>query len=202
MLALVLALPADSLVVRLQPVAGLVHQAESSLAAGATDSATGFAGKAGEQWSVTLAGLVQDTARLPDGWSEGSVLASDRIATAETLLVAGRVADAARVVRSLSDLLYWLPRSKPTLLRFLGYRCESCLAMDKVLAKVAASYAGRVVLRTIDINLDEATARHYRITVVPTLVFLDPAGRESSRAAREMTEAEIGVRLDAMLKRD
>ncbi len=200
-LVLALALPQDSLIARLQPVAECVRRADSSLAAGATDSALALVDNAGRLWSGTVAGLADDTAGLPAGWNEGGVLISGRIADAETLLAAGRGADAARLIRSLGELLYWLPRPKPTLLRFLGFRCESCLAMDKVLAKVAASYVGRAAFRTVDINVDETTARRYRITIVPTFVFLDPTGKEAFRTAREMTEAEIGARLDALLKR-
>lgn len=196
LLALLLALPTDSLAVRLEPIRRTLGQA------GLAASPESLIRAAHRQWSDFTVSLAADSSFRPEGWADDVQLLSSRFSALEVLAVSPHhSALASSGILALSELLYWLPRPRPALFKFTGYKCEKCVVMEQVLDKVAADYQGRVRVRIIDVNKDEESARKYRITVVPTLVFLDAKGKEASRVAREMTEAEIRARLDHLLKR-
>jgi len=193
-LALMLAIPPESLVARLEPVRQAVAQVATLAQSGGTDSPA--VQDAARAWSNFTAAVGSDTSALPEGWAGDTKLITSRFSALESL---GRKETR---VAALLELLYWLPRPKPVLLKFTGYQCEKCVVMEQVLDKVAAEYEGRARIRTIDVNKDEAAARQRKITVVPTMVFLDAAGKEVSRVAREMTEAEVRARLELLLLHD
>jgi thiol-disulfide isomerase/thioredoxin len=195
LLVLSLALPQDSLVARLEPVRRALAQAETLEQVGQSDSALRLLKKAAREWADFMAGT--DSSDLPQGWDDDTKLIADRFSGLESL-----GGELSRDIPILRELLYWLPRPKPELLKFTGYKCEKCVVMEQVLTKVSAEYSGRARIRTIDVNKDEAAARARRITVVPTMVFLDASGKEVSRVAREMTEAEVRARLNTLLNRD
>ena len=194
LLALVLALPTESLAVRLEPVRREVLQAAALAQSGKADSSVRVLQQAAQEWSEFAAAAGTDSSALPEGWNTDTGLVSNRFFALESL------GPERAQIAVLSELLYWLPRPKSVLLKFTGYKCEKCVVMEQVLGKVAAEYEGRARIRTIDVNKDEAAARQRKITVVPTMVFLDAAGKEVSRVAREMTEAEVRARLDLLLK--
>jgi thiol-disulfide isomerase/thioredoxin len=189
-LALMLAIPSESLVARLEPVRQAVAQVATLAQSGRADSLA--VQDAVRAWSNFTAAAGSDTSALPEGWANDTKLITSRFSALES----------PTQVAALLELLYWLPRPKPVLLKFTGYQCEKCVVMEQVLGKVAAEYGGRARIRTIDVNKDEAAARQRKITVVPTMVFLDASGKEVARVAREMTEAEVRSRIDLLLMHD
>lgn len=192
LLLLPLALLPESLAMRFEPARAELVRAESLIESDLPDSARAAVERAARLWSEV--GTLADSSPGIEGWNEGVEAAAGRFAA-----LAATARPKESDVAALADVLYWLPRAKPALLKFAGYKCEKCVAMEQVLDKVRADYAGRAIVRAVDVNKDEASARKHRVTVVPTMVFLDERGKEVARVAREMTEAELRSRLDLLL---
>ena len=60
-------------------------------------------------------------------------------------------------------------------------RCIPCKAMQPIMKEIAETYADRVQVVFYDVWKDQEPARHYRIQLIPTQVFVDQKGHEVFR---------------------
>jgi thioredoxin 1 len=73
------------------------------------------------------------------------------------------------------------PQTPPELLEFDRKYCPICKASELVILSVKDQYPGQFIVRKLYIDEDEYLFRRYRVVIVPTQIFIDPAGKEVYR---------------------
>ena len=73
------------------------------------------------------------------------------------------------------------PKALPVLLEFDRKHCPVCRASESVILAVKGQYPGQFVVRKLYIDEEAYLFRRYQVVIVPSQVFLDPAGREVYR---------------------
>ncbi len=71
--------------------------------------------------------------------------------------------------------------AKPRLLELGSLRCQSCLEMAKVLAALRASQDAKLQVDFIDVFEQPEATERYKISLIPTQILYDSAGREIFR---------------------
>ena len=71
--------------------------------------------------------------------------------------------------------------SRPVILEFARKLCPICKKMEQVLKEVQAQYPGQLEVKLVYIDEEEYLFRRYKISIVPTQVFVDAAGKEVFR---------------------
>jgi thioredoxin 1 len=66
----------------------------------------------------------------------------------------------------------------PRLVDLGSTTCIPCKMMAPVLEELAKEYAGRMQVEFIDVNVNPDAAKPFGIKLIPTQVFIDPAGKE------------------------
>lgn len=84
---------------------------------------------------------------------------------------------------------------KPAIIEFARPSCPVCKAMENILLEVKARSDGRWELRFAFIEPDEYLFKKYRVTLVPTQVFLDAKGREVYRHEGLMSKEDLMKKL-------
>jgi thioredoxin 1 len=69
----------------------------------------------------------------------------------------------------------------PELLEFDRKYCPICKASELVILSVKDQYPGQFIVRKLYMDEDEYLFRRYRVVIVPTQIFIDPAGKEVYR---------------------
>ncbi|MFA4903082.1 MAG: thioredoxin family protein [Desulfobaccales bacterium] len=69
----------------------------------------------------------------------------------------------------------------PVLLEFDRKFCPICRASEIVILAVKEEYPGQFQVRKLYMDEDEAWFRRFKVAIVPSQVFLDPAGQEVYR---------------------
>lgn len=69
----------------------------------------------------------------------------------------------------------------PKLWDFWATWCPPCKALKPTIEALATEYAGKIEIKSIDIDKNGELASKFGIQAVPTLVFLDKDGNELSR---------------------
>lgn len=87
---------------------------------------------------------------------------------------AARVAPAPQVVAVATS-------AKPRLLELGSMRCQACLEMAKVLDALRASQGERLLVEFIDVFERPDAAAPYKISLIPTQILYDAAGKEIFR---------------------
>jgi thioredoxin 1 len=94
------------------------------------------------------------------------------------------------------------PAAKPRLLELGSMRCQACLEMAKVLDALRASQGARLQVDFIDVFEQPAAAERYKISLIPTQILYDAAGKEIFRHTGYLSHDDIlgkfralGVRL-------
>jgi len=88
-----------------------------------------------------------------------------------------------------------------TLFDFVAEWCPPCRQMEPVLAAIAKDYAGRVEIKTIDVEEDRDTAAKFDVRAMPTLVIVRE-GREVGRLVGARPRAFLAGMLDRALNGD
>ena len=70
---------------------------------------------------------------------------------------------------------------KVTFIELGADSCVPCKAMQPSMKEIAEEYAGKIQVVFYDVWKDPQPARHYRIQLIPTQVFIDPDGNEIFR---------------------
>lgn len=82
-------------------------------------------------------------------------------------------------------------RRVPRLVDLGATECIPCKMMAPILEELKTEYAGRLQVDFYDVWEDPRPAREFRISVIPTQVFLDPDGRELFRHEGFMSKPDI-----------
>lgn len=78
-------------------------------------------------------------------------------------------------------------------------KCIPCKLMAPILKKLELEYRGKAAIVFIDVWKDIEQAREYGITTIPTQIFYEKSGKESSRHVGFLDEKEIRKRLNMLL---
>ena len=79
------------------------------------------------------------------------------------------------------DLKKALQSQKPVLVDFGSNKCIPCRQIRPILREIEKEYKGKAHVLIIDVFEYRELGREYRIQLIPTLVFFDPAGKEIFR---------------------
>ena len=73
------------------------------------------------------------------------------------------------------------PKELPKMWDFGSEKCIPCKTMLEILTPMMADYKGKVDIRIINVYEETELTKQYRISVIPTQVFIDAAGKELFR---------------------
>ena len=82
-------------------------------------------------------------------------------------------------------------KHKATFIELGADRCIPCKAMQPIMKEIAQEYAGKIQVVFYDVWKDPRPARHYRIQLIPTQVFIDREGKEIFRHVGYFSKDEI-----------
>ncbi|MGI6164184.1 MAG: thioredoxin family protein [Bacillota bacterium] len=77
----------------------------------------------------------------------------------------------------------YIPGSKPVILEFYTKSCPYCVKIEPELKEIKAKYGDKVLVLKMNAEVFPQEASRYEIRGVPTLVFLDQAGKPQATAA-------------------
>lgn len=86
------------------------------------------------------------------------------------------------------------PAELPKLWDFFATWCPPCKKQAPIVEEIAREFEGVVEVRSIDTDKEQELARKFNIQAIPTLVFLDPSGKELSRNVGLMSKDSIIAR--------
>ena len=73
------------------------------------------------------------------------------------------------------------PTNLPKLWDFWATWCPPCKELKPTIEALAAEYAGKIEIKSIDADENKDLAQKFNVQAIPTLVFLDAKGSELSR---------------------
>ncbi|MHB8994149.1 MAG: thioredoxin family protein [Armatimonadota bacterium] len=87
------------------------------------------------------------------------------------------------------------PTGLPQLIELYSPTCSHCQRMMPIIDKVRTQLQGKAEVVAINIMKDTAAADKYQVSAIPTLIFLNAAGKEIFRHVGEYPEAELQAKL-------
>jgi thioredoxin 1 len=84
---------------------------------------------------------------------------------------------------------------RPAVLEFGAKTCLPCIQMQKVFAELTASHGDQVDFRLIYADEQRQLFPRFRITLIPTQIFVDAQGREVERHIGPLTRDEMLAKL-------
>lgn len=90
-----------------------------------------------------------------------------------------------------------LASGKPMLLDLGARSCIPCRQMAPILEALATEYQGKANILFVDVWEDKATARKFRVQMIPTQIFFNASGQEVKRHVGGMERDEIVKELKA-----
>ena len=90
-----------------------------------------------------------------------------------------------------------LSAGKPTVIDLGARTCVQCKKMAPILESLATEYRGRASVLFVDVREDPATARRFRVQMIPTQIFFTAQGKEVKRHVGFMDKAAIIEELKA-----
>lgn len=114
-----------------------------------------------------------------------------RALAALSLLLIATVARAELPSASDSAISQALTSGKPAVIDLGARYCIPCKKMAPILESLAAEYRGRANILFIDVNGNQATAKRFRVQMIPTQIFFDARGKEVKRHMGFMDRADI-----------
>jgi len=73
------------------------------------------------------------------------------------------------------------PTNLPKLWDFWATWCPPCKELKPTIEALEKEYAGKIEIKSIDVDQDKDLAKKFEVQAIPTLVFLDAKGNELSR---------------------
>lgn len=100
---------------------------------------------------------------------------------------------------SVSDIVISqaLASGKPTILDLGARTCIPCKKMAPILEALATEYKGKANVLFVDVWEDKATAKKFRVQMIPTQIFFDVKGKEVKRHVGGMEKTDILKELKA-----
>lgn len=91
-----------------------------------------------------------------------------------------------------------LSAGKPTVAEFGANACAACREMKPILEALRRDHGGRISVVDVDLIAQKQMGylQRYRIQLMPTQVFFDAQGRETSRHMGKISADEILARLE------
>jgi len=83
------------------------------------------------------------------------------------------------------------PGGRPTVLAFDRRLCPICHGVEMTLKEIQEQNPGQFEVRRLFIDEEAPTFRRYRVVIVPTQVFVDPAGQEVFRHEGAFPKEEL-----------
>lgn len=83
------------------------------------------------------------------------------------------------------------PAAMPRLVDLGAGKCMACKMMAPVLEGLTREFAGRMKVDFIDVWENPGAGEHYKVRVIPTQIFLSPAGDELFRHEGFMSREDI-----------
>ena len=90
-----------------------------------------------------------------------------------------------------------LSSGKPTILDLGARTCIPCKKMAPILEALATEYHGKANVLFVDVWEDKATAKKFRVQMIPTQIFFDAKGKEVKRHVGGMEKTDILKELKA-----
>lgn len=84
-----------------------------------------------------------------------------------------------------------VPAVKPRLLEIGSSRCMSCIEMAKVLDALRASQGAKLAVDFVDVFEQPEAGDRYKISLIPTQIFYDTAGKEIFRHTGYLAHDDI-----------
>ncbi|MBQ7739030.1 MAG: thioredoxin family protein [Desulfovibrionaceae bacterium] len=88
-------------------------------------------------------------------------------------------------------------KGMPTLLD-LGGDCLPCELQDRIVKRVLPDYKGKVAFIWIEVEKNLENRAHWKVDLVPTLIFFDKNGHEVERTSGYMKESKMRTLLDKL----
>jgi len=80
---------------------------------------------------------------------------------------------------------------RPSVVDFGSKSCTACIRLRPVMGALKDAHTGRINVLFMEVSDHRDLARHYKVRLVPTLIFFDAQGREVQRKTGFMDREEI-----------
>lgn len=116
----------------------------------------------------------------------------------------GKIKNALDAFEGVKLLINKLPSigKLPVLMDFTGFRCKNCKIMEKRINNISGNFKGRARITFVDVNKEKDLVRQYKISLIPTLVFLNRDGKEVCRKTGVMEEKAIKTKLEELVREE
>ncbi len=108
--------------------------------------------------------------------------------------------EAAQNTNTVANHNYTKVNSKPKMLKFSSPMCSDCKKVSKELVGVLEDFKDAVVFEEINVSdgskASNDAVTEYKVTVVPTLIFIDKDGKIVQKNEGFITEKEIRTSLN------
>src|SRR5512137_3226109 len=91
-----------------------------------------------------------------------------------------------------------LSNGKPTVAEFGASTCIPCKRMKPVLEEIVAEHGDKLNLSFTDVRIHTSIATKYRISLMPTQLFFDSAGKEVTRHVGYWPKEEVLAHLEEL----
>lgn len=85
---------------------------------------------------------------------------------------------------------------------FTGFVCKNCKIMEKRLNSISGSFKGRAEIIFVDVNKEKDLVRQYKISLIPTLVFINREGKEVCRRVGVIEEKAVKDKLEEVIREE
>ncbi len=84
---------------------------------------------------------------------------------------------------------------KPQVIKFTSAMCLDCQTMNKIFKEIFPKYEGKIVMTEIQVqdknSFNDDQIKKYNVTLVPTIILLDSAGKQVKRIEGAVSKEEM-----------